>query len=226
MIPGPAAAPKPAGRVGIPPPVDLHATPSSEPPQNAPAPPGTLRDRILETAVDTVETRGVDGLTMRSLADRLGYSPATLYLHYRNKGALLEAVASAGFEALDGKVDLAIRGEAAPRRALEAGVAAYLRFADASPRTYQLMFRCPAPEATRGGVRARLFGRFRDLLGAIGGPIRGAEEEALRTGWSLLHGRLELSAAGLLGGSGGPESAEILASEAVSLLLGEGPSGL
>ena len=43
------------------------------------------RDRIVATAVDLLDSEGVDGLTMRALADRLGSGVMSLYWHVANK---------------------------------------------------------------------------------------------------------------------------------------------
>ncbi|RWK79812.1 MAG: TetR family transcriptional regulator [Mesorhizobium sp.] len=51
--------------------------PRSEPPLS--------RERIVATAVDLLDAQGVDGLTMRRLADRLGSGVMSLYWHVDNK---------------------------------------------------------------------------------------------------------------------------------------------
>ncbi|WP_085026551.1 TetR/AcrR family transcriptional regulator [Ensifer aridi] len=47
--------------------------------------PPLSRERIVATAVELLDTRGVDGLTMRRLADRLGSGVMSLYWHVDNK---------------------------------------------------------------------------------------------------------------------------------------------
>ncbi|WAX95451.1 TetR/AcrR family transcriptional regulator C-terminal domain-containing protein [Aminobacter sp. NyZ550] len=42
-------------------------------------------ERIVATAVDLLDTQGIDGLTMRRLADRLGSGVMSLYWHVDNK---------------------------------------------------------------------------------------------------------------------------------------------
>jgi len=81
------------------------------------------------------------------------------------------------------------------------------------------LFRIPAAEIGDRGVRQRIFGRLRALLRAVGGPVAGFQDRALHLCWSLLHGRLELASAGLLGAAQEPDSPEILARQALSLLL-------
>jgi AcrR family transcriptional regulator len=56
-------------------------------------PPPTPRQReILDHAVTLLREQGLPGLTMRRLAERIGFSEAALYRHFANKGALLAAI--------------------------------------------------------------------------------------------------------------------------------------
>lgn len=47
--------------------------------------PPLSRERIVATAVELLDAQGVDGLTMRGLADRLGSGAMSLYWHVDNK---------------------------------------------------------------------------------------------------------------------------------------------
>lgn len=58
---------------------------TSVPPLEASSEPPLSRDRIVATAVDLLDAQGVDGLTMRRLADRLGSGVMSLYWHVDNK---------------------------------------------------------------------------------------------------------------------------------------------
>jgi TetR/AcrR family tetracycline transcriptional repressor len=51
------------------------------------------RERIVTEAVALLDDAGLDGLTLRRLAARLGVQAPTLYWHVRNKAALVDAVA-------------------------------------------------------------------------------------------------------------------------------------
>ena len=52
-----------------------------------------LATRILREAIDIVSREGADRITMRSLAEKLGYSVATIYIYFRNKDELLNKIA-------------------------------------------------------------------------------------------------------------------------------------
>jgi AcrR family transcriptional regulator len=75
------------------------------------------RERILERAVQIADAEGVDALTMRRLADDLGFEAMSLYRHVKNKddvlGGILDAVlAEVESPAGDGEWDEAIRRSA------------------------------------------------------------------------------------------------------------------
>ena len=50
---------------------------------------------VIRAALDLLNEVGVDGLTTRKLAERLGGQQPALYWHFRNKRALLDALAEA-----------------------------------------------------------------------------------------------------------------------------------
>jgi AcrR family transcriptional regulator len=51
------------------------------------------RERVLRAAVGLADEAGIESLTMRRLAERLGSEPMSLYYHVANKDALLDGVA-------------------------------------------------------------------------------------------------------------------------------------
>ena len=62
------------------------------------------RGQILQAALDLVDTEGLEGLTMRSLAQALNIQAASLYWHFEHRRALLEAMADTMFENVARKV--------------------------------------------------------------------------------------------------------------------------
>ncbi|MEO6086031.1 MAG: TetR/AcrR family transcriptional regulator C-terminal domain-containing protein [Umezawaea sp.] len=50
------------------------------------------RDEVLQAALDLLDEVGLDGLTTRKLADRLGVRAGALYRHFDSKQALLDAM--------------------------------------------------------------------------------------------------------------------------------------
>ena len=53
------------------------------------------RDDVLRAALDLLNEVGIDALSTRKLADRLGVQSPTLYWHFKSKAALLDAMSAA-----------------------------------------------------------------------------------------------------------------------------------
>jgi len=56
------------------------------------------RERVATAALELADADGLEALSMRTLADRLGVGTMTLYGYYRNKDELLDAVVDAAME--------------------------------------------------------------------------------------------------------------------------------
>ena len=59
------------------------------------------RDEIARAALGMLDEEGIDALSMRRLADRLGVGTMTLYGYFRSKEELLDAAVSAAAEDFD-----------------------------------------------------------------------------------------------------------------------------
>src|SRR4051812_33823668 len=48
-----------------------------------------IRERILDAALEVFATEGVEGVTMRALADAIEYTPPVIYAHFQDKDAII-----------------------------------------------------------------------------------------------------------------------------------------
>lgn len=103
---------------------------------------GDLRQALLDQATGIIRDDGLHALSMRKLADQVGVSRTAAYHHFKDKNALLCAIAEQGFL----QQDKALRALTTASQPLPAEhlfrtyVLAYLRFANQQPETYDLMF--------------------------------------------------------------------------------------
>jgi AcrR family transcriptional regulator len=174
-----------------------------------------LRTLILEAARDILSEEGLDALSMRAIADRIEYSPATIYLYFRDKDELIREVVMAGFQRMheymrDG---LHEAGEVASSTEEFAILGqAYARFALENTAYFRVMFELPSvPQMECGGwpdenrAVAEADGKPFDLVvdtvqeamreGTV--SFRAAESGAL-FGWGLIHGLTSLYLGGHL----------------------------
>jgi len=162
----------------------------------------SLRQKILEEALGIVAREGVQGITMRALAQKLGYSPATIYLYFRNKEDLFQQIARHGTERLmaltDALVDMA---DAAAAR--DAFARTMIDFAFANPHLYEIMNSLDLTpylaDPTLEAPGRRLVDRYRDLYarGVRDGSLRSPNpEHEVIVDWSLVHGFISLVLSG------------------------------
>lgn len=126
-------------------------------------------------------------VSLRELARTVGVTPAAVYRHFPNKGALLAALAGEGL-ALLGEEQLAACREAGSGMAgFVATGRAYVRFALAHPALFRLMFAHGEPvlPSHKSDPASRL---LHDLTAELTGGEGPAAERLALQAWSLAHG--------------------------------------
>lgn len=127
---------------------------------------GDLRAELLRRAEALLRRTGVDGLSLRQLARDTGVSHAAPSRHFRDKQALLDALAVAGFERLGESFEKAAATGTFLER-IRAVARTYLRFAIDNPALLAVMFarkhrQTPAIEAAVGQALATPFTMIAD----------------------------------------------------------------
>jgi AcrR family transcriptional regulator len=101
---------------------------------------GDLRRALLEEALRTIQSQGVEQLTLRAVGEKLGVSRTALYRHFSDKQALLAAVGREGFRMLRLALTAAWEQHGRGRPGFEAMGLAYVQFAVEHPSHYRVMF--------------------------------------------------------------------------------------
>ena len=101
---------------------------------------GDLRRALLDEALRTIQTHGVEQLTLRTVGERLGVSRSALYRHFADKQSLLAAVGKEGFRKLRQTITDAWEQNGRGRAGFQAMGKAYVQFAVAHPSHYRVMF--------------------------------------------------------------------------------------
>jgi len=166
---------------------------------------GNLRRGLLDEALATIRTDGVEGLTLREIGARLGVSRTALYRHFADKRALLTAVATEGFRMLRGQLVVAWEEGGRGRVAFESMGVAYINFAATNPSHYRVMFGgFVDPNACDPELTTEAAGAFQALVEALAslqrdGAMR-ADDAVLmaRYVWAVVHGVAMLSIDGQL----------------------------
>lgn len=89
-------------------------------------------------AGEIVVLSGHNNLKIRDLAEKIEYSPRTIYLYFPDKAALLEAVIERGFEVTAGQVEkLKSQDPISPEKMLKIMIRNHIEMAFSSPNYYR-----------------------------------------------------------------------------------------
>jgi AcrR family transcriptional regulator len=98
-----------------------------------------LRTLIIDAARELFVARGVEAVTMREIAKRIGYSATSIYLHFADKESLIRAICDTDFLALASTLKSIFQITDPVERLFALGQG-YAQFALSHPNHYRLMF--------------------------------------------------------------------------------------
>ena len=151
---------------------------------------GSVSDRrraeVVAAAAAILEESGLEAVTMRAIADRLGIRAPSLYRQFPDKRAIEVALIAGGFADQAAAFEAATMTGEPPARAI---ARVYRAWALANPHRYRLMTERPLPrEDLPEGLEARAAA---PVVRAFGGDV-----DRARAGWALAHGLTSLELAG------------------------------
>lgn len=124
-----------------------------------------LRGELLTAAMDLLRETGDEAaMSLRAVAGRVGVSVPSIYLHFADKQALLDAVCEEVFEQLHTAMREAAEDASDPFEGLFRQGVAYVHFALANPEHYRIVF---TPRPGPQDDTSIAIGAFGYLLGSI-----------------------------------------------------------
>ena len=162
-----------------------------------------LRADILAGATELLERTGSEeALTLRAVARQVGISAPSIYSHFPDREAIVDAIVDGAFTdfnaAIKAASDAASNADEGPLARLRAGCVAYLRFAAERPNRYRLLFeRRDILEFRFSAVRAESFDLLvANLQDCVEAGISASTDPVLAATaiWVALHGFATLHA--------------------------------
>jgi AcrR family transcriptional regulator len=154
-----------------------------------------LREEILEAAEQLLlESGDASTLSIRAIADAVGVSPPSIYLHFADRNELVYAVADRHWCHLTEATDRAVEGIDDPWDRISARGRAYIDFALANPEHYRVIMmgrHDQVPEDNTDDLPPGYEHLLEDVRAAMGqGRLANEDDPVLvATGlWMLVHG--------------------------------------
>lgn len=158
-----------------------------------------LREEILAAVTRLLAARSSGEVTLRSIAREAGIAAPSIYPHFADRDAILDAVVARTFDELAGACSAAADGASSGTQRMHAVCDAYIAFARAHPGSYRILFERSAanladtPRPYAAGIRAfdllvdALCRMVADGTSTSTDPV--ADAQAL---WAALHGLVTL----------------------------------
>ena len=133
------------------------------------------RDEIVRASWDVVRERGLAGLSMRDLGERVGMRAQSVYSYFDSKHEIYDAMFLEGYRAFAEWMDGAVTDDdiaTDPIGAARTGARAFVDFCVSDPVRYQLLFQRTIPGFTPSdeswAVATQVYEQMARQLAAIG----------------------------------------------------------
>ena len=154
------------------------------------------REHILSAARELILESGLEHLSLRKVAERAHFSPASIYEYFDSKEALIQTLAGRAIAQLEARMARVPKSLSAPRR-LARFASCYISFARECPEDFLLAFHrlpskrtSPSQSAERSPY-ARLLAVARE--GLADGSFAPVDAETIAYGgWAIAHGLASL----------------------------------
>lgn len=158
------------------------------------------RAEILAAAERIFVEHGYEGATIRKIADEVGLSSTALYMHFSEKGEILQEICRQAFEALMEANQVIIAETRSPEQRMREMMRAYVEFGFANPNAYRLVYMTRPIELREGAQSAaremgvELFRTFEDVIDELeaAGRLRYDAKTTAQAVWAGGHGAVSL----------------------------------
>lgn len=165
---------------------------------------GNLKEALVEAGLEILAESGLEGLSLRTCAARVGVSHTAPKNHFGNMNGLLTAIAAQGYGQLAEWMRRGLPADATRQQIRNAAFEGYVDFARARPALFELMFSGGRTNRDDPELKAGVgecFGILREASQNLDWDKAGAPDAELRAqimSWSLVHGFAQLVLAGKL----------------------------
>jgi AcrR family transcriptional regulator len=141
-----------------------------------------LREEIMTAAAELFAAEGYGSVSMRKIAQRIGYTPMSIYLYFKDKADLLDCICEQAFADLYRRHECVDAEISDPGERLKAGMRTFIDFALQNPSYYRAIFiRRGEAMPRRDRIRVRTAALKRQQVAAFLGPDATEEETEVAT---------------------------------------------
>lgn len=149
----------------------------------------------MDAAREMFVAEGYQSVSMRKIADKINYSPTTIYLYFKDKSDLMHQICEQTFARLAQNIKAIQQLSDNPLEKLRSGMREYIHFGLKNPSQYEITFITPLPmsvEKEFGSTNGAIaFNTMRDVVAECvsANLLKGKDIELIsQTLWAGIHG--------------------------------------
>ncbi|WP_158811323.1 TetR/AcrR family transcriptional regulator [Beijerinckia sp. L45] len=184
----------------------------------------STKTRLITAATCLLDEGGPEAVTLRAVAQAVGVSHNAPYKHFKDKRAILAAVAEASFVEMAARFRETALKKATPLQALRVVVENYLSFARHFPARYRLLFSDPDISQHGGMLETEALETFETVANLVvaaqksGELAKGDPARATALIYATAHGLADLELSGRTRAAKGLTDVDAVASLLLDLL--------
>lgn len=158
-----------------------------------------LRQEIIDAARDLFIKEGYENVSMRRIAEKIEYSPTTIYLYFQDKADLLFSICNQTFTIMAESSEAILKEDIDPIDKLRKIGRCYIEFGLKNPNQYRVTFMAPHGDLKNEKHEGKMGKRAFDLLKQAieeciaAGKFREVDPEAAsQVTWAMIHGLTSL----------------------------------
>ncbi|WP_281929867.1 TetR/AcrR family transcriptional regulator [Roseibium album] len=151
---------------------------------------GNLRAALVSEGLNALREEDADDISLRAVARRIGVSATSVYRHFPDKQAFIEALCAEGSRMLAAAQREAMLSSGGGQTGLDATGLAYVNFALANPTLFRLMSRAAPSETGLGGAKDPAMQELMSNVATLLPKNVSEERRRIRAlhAWSVVHG--------------------------------------
>ena len=162
---------------------------------------GDLKRALYDVAVSLLDQHGASGVTIRAVARAAGVSHSAPVNHYKDRRALLTAIAQGQFESILENIETALHSASTdPKNRIKIIANAIMDFGFKHPNRYQLLWRADLIDHEDPALLVVMDKVYDKLCFEIERAMPGASVDTDTVAvalWSMLHGYVDMRQSGM-----------------------------
>ncbi|WP_316168298.1 MULTISPECIES: TetR/AcrR family transcriptional regulator [unclassified Bradyrhizobium] len=184
---------------------------------------GNLAQVLLDASQKLLDEGGIDAVTVRAVAREAGVAHSAPANHFKDRDALLGALAARIFEELVRQVKKALAGApSSSREGLHAVAKVIVGYALQHPNRYRLLWRSDNFASDKSAAEAAgtvLYDLVKSILSADAATAKASIDSQVIAAWSLIHGYVSLRLEGTIVDARDERSGKSRATAIVDVLI-------